>query len=193
MQDPSQFVLGEDAPLVKNLAALWTVDPALAEAIEALHPQPSYSIQNSKSGMPTVSLTAPGGRTVALHSRYQPMEEARRLIEKIELADRVAFYVFGFGLGYHVEVLFNEAGKETLFFVFEPDLLLLRTAFEHRDFSDLIASRRVHFIHRLEKGPLLTLLTPHTALISFGTDRRGTSAEHGSSGGVPSADPGVAR
>lgn len=170
-QDPSRFVLGEDAPLVKNLAVLWTVDPALAEAIEALHPQPSYPIKNSKSGLPTISLTAPGGRTVALHSRYQPMDEARRLIEKIEVADRVAFYVFGFGLGYHVDVLFNEAGKDTLFFVFEPDLMLLRTAFEHRDFSDLIASRRVHFIHRLEKGPLLTLLTPHTALISFGTER----------------------
>jgi hypothetical protein len=169
--DSSRFVLSEDAPLVKNLAALWTVDAALAEAIENLHPQPPYPVQVSKSGLPTVSVVAPGGRTVALHSRYQPLEEARRLIEKIDVADRLAFYVFGFGLGYHVELAFQAAGKESLFLVFEPDLLLLRTAFEHRDFSELISSRRVQFIHRLDKGELLTRLTPQTALISVGVER----------------------
>ena len=169
--DSSNSLAVEDAPLVKNLAVLWTVDPALAEAIEALHPEPPYSVQISKSGLPTLTVKTAGGRSVALHSRYQPMEEARRLIEKIDVADRMAFYFFGFGLGYHVEPAFVAAGKEALFLVFEPDLLLLRTAFEHRDFSELIASRRVHFIHRLDKGELLTRLTPQTALISVGAER----------------------
>ena len=171
LQDSSHFVLGDDAPLVKNLAALWTVDPALAEAIEALHPQPPYLVQLSKSGLPTVSVTTPSGTAVALHSRYQPLEEAQRLIKQIEIANRLAFYVFGFGLGYHVELLFKAAGKEALFFIFEPDLLLLRTAMECRDLSELIESRRLHFFHRLEKGDLLNRLTPHTALISVGAEQ----------------------
>ncbi|HSU66650.1 MAG TPA: 6-hydroxymethylpterin diphosphokinase MptE-like protein, partial [Tepidisphaeraceae bacterium] len=168
--DPTRFVLPDDAPFLANMAALWSVDPALAEAIESLHPAPSYPIQLSKSGFPTVSVPAPGGRMVAMHSRYQPVDEAKRLVERIETADRTAFYIFGFGLGYHVEFLFDKAGKESLFVVFEPDLLLLRTAFEARDVSPLIESRRVHFIQRCDKGALLTRLTPLTALISVGAE-----------------------
>jgi len=34
--------------------------------------------------------------------------------------------VFGFGLGYHVEQLFERASTEALFCIFEPDLALLR-------------------------------------------------------------------
>ncbi|HEY2588258.1 MAG TPA: 6-hydroxymethylpterin diphosphokinase MptE-like protein [Tepidisphaeraceae bacterium] len=168
---PARYVLGEDAPLVKNLAALWTIEPALAEAIEALHSRESYPVQQSKAGPATVAVPAPGGRSVALHSRYQPIEEAKRLIDPIPTAERLAFYVFGFALGYHVELLFERAGKDALLLVFEPDLLLLRTSFEQRDYSHLIESRRVMFFHRLEKGDLLARLTPHTALISVGAEQ----------------------
>src|SRR5947209_3647255 len=123
--DPFRYVLGEDAPLVKNLAALWTVEPALADAIEALHPRPSYSITPSKSGVPTVSVPAPEGRTITLHSRYEPIDEARRLVTPIAVDEKLAFYLFGLGLGYHLELLFDQEGDEALFFVFEPDLLLI--------------------------------------------------------------------
>ena len=170
-QDPFRYVLPEDAPFLKNLAALWTVDPALAGAIESLHPRESYPVQHSRAGLPSVSVPAPGGRLVALHSKYQPVEEARRFIDTVEVSERLAFYLFGFGLGYHVEQLFERAGKEALFFVFEPDLLLLRTAFECRDLSHLIESRRVLFFHLCEKGPLLSRLTPHTALIFVGAEQ----------------------
>jgi hypothetical protein len=168
-QDPStRYVLPADAPLLKNLAVLWTVDPPLAEAIESLHPTQSYLTQLSKAGPPTLWLQAPDGRAILQHSRYEPIEDAKKLAESIEVNDRLAFYVFGFGLGYHVEQLFARAGKEAMFFVFEPDLLLVRTALEQRDYSDLLASRRILFFHRLEKGDLLARLTPHTALISVG-------------------------
>ena len=166
-----RFVLDEDAPLVKNLAALWTVDPALAEAIEALHPEEGYPVQMSKAGPPTVSVTTAAGRTVAMHSRYQPVDEARRLIEKIEVANRLVFFVYGFGLGYHVELLFEEGGKEAVIFIFEPDVRMLRTALGRRDLSELIASRRVYFFRQIEKGDLLNQLMPHTALISVGAQR----------------------
>jgi hypothetical protein len=38
-----RFVLGDDAPLVRNLAALWAADPELAATIEALHPREPYA------------------------------------------------------------------------------------------------------------------------------------------------------
>jgi len=168
--NPRRYVLSDDAPLLANLAALWTIDPNLAAAIECLHPTPSYPVQISKSGLPTVAIPKPGAGSVCLHSRYQPLDEAKRLIDAIELTDRLCFYVFGFGLGYHVEALFERAGKDAIFCVFEPDLLLLRTAFEQRDYSKLIESRRMMFFPNLDKGDLLTRLTPQAALISVGAE-----------------------
>jgi len=170
-KDPFRHVLSADAPLLANLAALWTVDPALAAEIESSHKQPSYELRPSRAGAPTVSVPTADGRTVCLHSRYQPLDEAARLVDGVKVADRTAFYVFGLGLGYHLERLFDRAGSEAIFCVFEPDLLLLRTAFEARDLSRLVESRRVMFFTRLHKGELLARLTPHAALISVGAEQ----------------------
>ena len=167
----SRFVLAEDAPYLKNMAALWTADPALAQAIEATQGQPSYRVEASRSGPPTVSVPTPDGRTLYLHSKYDPAAEAVKLNESIDAGRNVAFYVFGFGLGYHVEQLFDRASEESLFAIFEPDLLLLRTAFECRDLSEMIESRRLMFFTQLDKSDLLARLTPQSALISIGVEQ----------------------
>jgi hypothetical protein len=168
--DPSmRFVLPPDAPYLANLAALWAADPMLAARIEATDGRESYPVQASRAGPPTVAVpAAEGGRPVWLHSRYEPVEEARKLIDALDFGKHIAFYVHGFGLGYHLELLFERSGSEAVFFVFEPDLLLLRTAFEHRDLSKLIESGRVHFFTQPDKADLLTRLTPHTAMLSLG-------------------------
>ncbi|HSZ57356.1 MAG TPA: 6-hydroxymethylpterin diphosphokinase MptE-like protein [Tepidisphaeraceae bacterium] len=170
-QDPYRYVLSDDAPLLKNLSALWTIDPNLAAAIEQLHPRNSYPVQGSKSGPPTVSVPTADGRMVLLHSRHEPVEEAKKLADALKFAGSVAFYIFGFGLGYHIEQLFEKSSDEAIFCIFEPDLLLLRTAFEHRDLSRLIESRRLMFFTKPDKADLLLRLTPHSALISVGAAR----------------------
>src|SRR5947207_2696007 len=78
-----RHVLPADAPYLRNLAALWAAEPGLARQIEALEGTVSYPVQPSKAGPPTVSVPSPGGRAIWLHSRYEPLEEARRLIEPI--------------------------------------------------------------------------------------------------------------
>jgi len=170
--DPStRFILHEDAPYLKNLAALWTVDPILAGQIEALEAAALYRIEASRCGLPTVAVPAPGGRTVYLHSKYEPLAEAAKLVESIDAGRNVAFYLFGFGLGYHVSVLFERAGAESLFIVFEPDLVLLRTAFECRDLSEMIESRRLLFFTKADRSELVARLTPRAALISVGVEQ----------------------
>jgi hypothetical protein len=166
------YALPSDAPLVKNLAALWAADPILAAELEGLHPLEPYGVEPSKSGPPTVAL-APADRgsgRILLHSRYEPIAEAGRLIQDVDAEGRFAFYVHGFGLGYHVEQLFERAGNESLILVFEPDLRLIWTAFAHRDYSRLIQSRRAQFFWRADKSEIFTRLTPHTALISVGVE-----------------------
>ncbi|HEY8747974.1 MAG TPA: 6-hydroxymethylpterin diphosphokinase MptE-like protein [Tepidisphaeraceae bacterium] len=168
MNHPSRYVLPDEAPYLKNMAALWSVDPALAAAIEALHPQTGYAVAASKSGAPTVSIATPDGRMVSLHSRHKPVDEGKRLADSVDVAANVFFYIFGFGLGYHVESIFDRASDEAVFCVFEPDLRLLQTAFEHRDLSRLIESRRFMFFTRADKGDVLARLTPQSALIAVG-------------------------
>jgi len=169
--DPTRHVLPDSAPLLKNLAALWAVDPGLAAELEAVHPTGGYPVEPSKAGPPTLALAPAGAaRPIYLHSRHQPVDEARRLIEPVNIDTCFAYYVHGFGLGYHVEQLFDRASSEALLFVFEPDLRLLWTALEHRDLSRLIESRRVSFITRPDKADLFVRLTPHAALISVGVE-----------------------
>jgi hypothetical protein len=176
--DPFRHVLPAGAPLVRNLAALWAADPALAAELEALHPVEPYSVEPSKEGPPTVAVTpAHGGKPIFLHSRYRPLEEASRLAESVAVDRSFAFYVHGFGLGYHVEAIFERAGDEALLFVFEPDLRLLWTALGGRDLSRLIESRRATFFTRPDKSDLFVRLTPHAAVVSVGVE----SVVHGPS------------
>ena len=104
---------------------------------------------------------------IHLHSRYQPLEEAKRLIDGLPLDECIAFHLHGFGLGYHVEELFARASKEAILCVMEPDLLLLRTAFERRDFSESIRSGRVMFFWQLDKAALFNCLMPHSATVAM--------------------------
>lgn len=166
--DPSaRFVLPDGAPWLKNLAALWTIDPALARGIEALEGQISYPVQAARDGALTVAVPI-DHRTIYLHSRYEPLAESRQLIEAVDCGKTMAFYVFGFGLGHHVRAIFERASSEALLLVFEPDLLLLRTALESLDFSELIQSRRLLLITQADKAQLMARLTPQAALISLG-------------------------
>jgi hypothetical protein len=165
----ARFVLPADSPWLANLPALWAADPQLAMAIEALEGEPSYPTEDSRSGEPTMSVTSPDGRRLWLHSRHRPREEAHRLIQHVDFENNLFFHLHGLGLGYQLELLFHRAGGEAVYCIFEPDLLLLRTTLQTRDLSKMIASRRVLFFTRLDKGEVFTRLNSHTPLITLGT------------------------
>jgi hypothetical protein len=171
IDDPSvRFILPADAPWLCNLAALWNADPKLAAAIEQLEGQPSHVVEPSKSGEPTVAVIGAEGRPQYLHSKYRPLEEARQLIDPIDCQKVQFFHVHGLGLGYHLELLFERAGDDAVFCVFEPDLMMVRTALETRDLSKMIASRRVQFFWQLDKSDLFVRLMPFTPLVTLGTE-----------------------
>src|SRR5262249_9095599 len=144
---------GDDAYVV-NLAALWAADPTRAALIEA-RPDADpfvYATEPSKAGAPTVVVAVPGGRPIYLHSRHQPLDEAKRLIADLDLNDKGVFYVHGLGLGYHLEALAELASDEAILCVFEPDKTLVRTALAHRDFCRLFESGRLLFFSELDKA-----------------------------------------
>src|SRR5687768_14858057 len=164
----TRFIMDESSPFLANLAALWAVDPKLAANIEAMDSIPSYALEATKLGRQTLVMTTAEGRDIAMHSRHDPIDEAKRLIDPLPIEERAAFAVWGFGLGYHVEHLFDRAGDDAILCVFEPDLVMLRTALESRDFSPLILSHRVMFFTELDKSDLFARLQPHTPAVSLG-------------------------
>ena len=167
--DPSQrFVLPHDSPLLANMAALWAADPALARQVEAHLDDAPYPTEPSRSGPPTVALCTSDGRRIYLHSRYEPLDEAGRIVESAEPDEKAVFCVLGLGLGYHVLALFERIGDEPLVVVFEPDLRLLRTAFEHLDFSRFIAAGRLIFITAADRSTLMLRLNGQQAMVLMG-------------------------
>ena len=165
-----RFVLPPDAVYLKNMAALWAVDPKLATKVEATEGRESHQCEPSKAGVPTVNVRTADGRTVYLHSKYEPRQEAVSQIEAIAVEERFVFFILGFALGYLLEVLAERASEEAMFCIIEPDLLMLRTAFERRDFSELIESGRVLFFTELDKADLFVRLSAHNGLLSVGCE-----------------------
>ncbi|RJQ13674.1 MAG: hypothetical protein C4560_13840 [Nitrospiraceae bacterium] len=107
----------------KNISALRTVNPELAEAIINHNKEVSAEVVRTKTGMPSVKVG-----NISLHSLYDPIREARDWVrhheKEIEGAESIC--VLGFGLGYHVLELFKNT--EAKIIVFEPGLDILKTA-----------------------------------------------------------------
>lgn len=162
------YILPADAPYLANLSALWEVDSELARALESA--DDIYQTEPSKNGPVTVAISGAEGAKIYLHSRYNPIDEARRLVQHLTTENKYIYIVHGLGLGYPLEELFNVASEESIFCLFEPDLKLIRTAVHWRDLSKLIKSGRILIFPRLNKGELFTRLHPHMPLVISGME-----------------------
>ncbi|ESU72906.1 hypothetical protein T260_05150 [Geobacillus thermopakistaniensis] len=80
-----------------------------------------YEIIPSHVGLPTIQVHV-DGRPLYLHSKYNPEQEAERLVQqlkdKIEQHDHLFFY--GIGLGYHVEKILSMF-PDKAFTIYEPN------------------------------------------------------------------------
>ena len=159
--------LDTDSIYCANMAELFKVQPQLGYQIDQ---QASDAIEAvpTRSGPPTLVYKLPGDRSLLLHSRYDPRQEAVRLISKVDLISNLCFVVSGFGMGYHVRELFDQLSEEAFILVLEPDLAVLKCALEHNDFTDMVASRRLVFIHRVQKSDLFDLLQPFATSMMLG-------------------------
>ncbi len=149
-----------------------------SHAIRALPPvTASHAISASPtlSGPPTVPPSsvahpAPGGAlsAVYLHSRYDPAGEAQKLLAAVDASEHVAFAVHGLGLGYLLEALFAQASDEAAIVVFEPDLVMLRTAMWARDLSSVRGSGRVSIVATRGKPEPCNKLMKRSTLFALG-------------------------
>ena len=128
-----------------NLVCLSQRQPQLAAHLRGVGLS-SVELFASAKGFPTARYKRSDGTIVPLHSRYNPMQEARQALKKIDIQGADYFILLGFGLGYNLDALVEIApSPDYRFFVVESDLEILRAALQARDLRALLKSRLVHF------------------------------------------------
>ncbi len=103
----------------------------------------TVEILPSRSGLPTMRITTKTGQSVFLHSSIDPIKEAQRVTDGLEVTAGAIVVVYGLGLGYLVETLLKQLDKRTFLFVIEPDQAVFQQAMRTRDLRHLLDSDRV--------------------------------------------------
>ena len=125
------------SPLRRNLAAIAARWPAVAEELEATEPAGDAEVVSSRTGAPSARY---GGQL--LHSLFDPVREAERLVRSSCGPDATAAVVLGFGLGYACEACLRRTPELPVLAV-EPDPGLFVRALAARPLEALLASPRL--------------------------------------------------
>ncbi|MCH7812440.1 MAG: DUF115 domain-containing protein [Planctomycetes bacterium] len=168
MATPAADIVAANELFCKNMAALWRTDPELAVLIDAVPDEARLPVEPTRSGDWTVAAVTPQGQPVYLHSRYDPVAEAKKFADNVEMEGKYCFVVGGMGLGYHVQAVYRRLRGEAFCVVSEPSLELLATALATVDLSEEIASRRIIILTEPEKARLHQRLMPHNATMMMG-------------------------
>jgi hypothetical protein len=127
-----------------NTILLAVRQPELARILRNIN-NSSVRIFPSACGLPTACWERDVSR-LALHSRYDPLREARQRLKSQSHTNADYFVFLGFGLGYLLDALIEET-RDALkhYFIVESDLEILKAAFEARDLSSILSLPHVHF------------------------------------------------
>ncbi len=129
-----------------NLNRLREISPSLAENLATLESSSEYSIDSSKGGCPTLKWNSASGRSLFLHSRYNPAQEAERFIDTLDVKGASNFIVFGLGLGYHLIELIKKAPSHSKFFIVESRPEILKLALEGDHFSQVLNTPHIRWL-----------------------------------------------
>jgi len=164
---------------VGNIRALWEMRPYLAQQIDMVDEAEMIACQETRSGQLTCQMAGSAGEKIYLHSRYDPEREAARWADGVlESAEKqqeensgrlpMCYLVDGFGLGYHVEALFERLLGDAFIVVSERNMALLRTALAHRDYAEMLASGRLIFITKTDREEIFKKLQQHSTMMMLG-------------------------
>jgi len=141
----------------RNLRALSRTSPDAARKLSEVEPQEGVRFFETEEGALSAE-TGRGQTACALASRRRPVEEARRLVGSLDLAESAVFIVSGFGMGYHVELLARKLGKTGIVVVFEPDVALLRAVLDRVDCSGWLGAMNVAIVTDPDDPALISRL-----------------------------------
>jgi hypothetical protein len=111
------------------------------------------TIEKSAKGEPTVK----AGDSY-IHSKYDPIAEARKVISAAQGKKYDCWVFGGFGLGYYVES-FLDTNDDAKIIIVEPEISLLAAAAQARDLEKIICSDRIFFVISTEPETVSSILS----------------------------------
>jgi hypothetical protein len=154
-----------------NLQALRATHPGLVEQLQTVGPA-TLDWSTTPSGQLWAQLhTHSSPRPIAVASRFDPIAEARRLIEPIDYAKHAGIVLCGMGLGYHAAIVAKTMGiKGCALVLYEPDLPLLRAVLERVDHSSWLSMPNLLILDgSTDRAALLTRLERFCTPMTLGT------------------------
>ncbi|MGE0481099.1 MAG: hypothetical protein AB7Q17_11570 [Phycisphaerae bacterium] len=164
----------------RNVAALRTQNPSLADALSAAPPRENWRAVAGLDGSPTYRVQAPGAPAQWLDETAAPRIRAAGLLAEFRCGDTNAALP-GIATGAELAYLLEHLPAIRAVFVFEPELEHLAAVLRIRDFAGPLASLRVVLVPpQRAREALHALLRRHGGLLPPGSILRlpGASAAH---------------
>lgn len=109
-----------------------------------------YKIEESKSGLPTISVTGENGKRMYLHSRYDPSKETGSLTDKFNPEKYDTVIVLGAGLGYHLLPLEKISGRYKRIIIVDAIRDLEKEIEKNPETRSLLESGKIAFLSGIE-------------------------------------------
>ena len=130
----------------RNLASLEKYHPVVKDAVCSGYPSGRLEVLNARNGEETVRATVieyGRGKKLFIHSSFDPgMEGSRFATEQMREQKRINF-LYGFGLGYHVQNMAKLLEPGCRLMVFDMNLDIFREALKLRDLTELLDNHNV--------------------------------------------------
>ena len=125
----------------------------------------------SRTGPMTASIEH-GGKSLWLCSRYDPVEEAEKFVERVDMRKNACTVVLGVGVGYHVARLASRMSSTlSLVIAFEPDLSQLRAVLEEVDHTEWLGRNNVILADaQMDRAGLIKRIDSFTGMLTQGTE-----------------------
>ena len=136
----------------RNSNLLFSQLPDLKEALSSFAPSARMEIIETPAGSPSALYDG-----VSVHSRRDPVKEARTLIDREVPPGATVGVFYGFGLGYLVESFITRFPDRPCLVV-EPDIGCFLKALEARDLSAVLSHPRTVFFLASEPTPVIRYL-----------------------------------
>ena len=125
----------------------------------------------SRSGAVTGTIQH-DGKPLHLASRFDPVSEARKLLDEVDLGKHACVVLLGLGLGHHVEELLQRMplGRiQSVILIHEPDLGLLRAVMEQVDLPWIAHSNIILTSGVTDRSELMRRIEKYGGLMTQGT------------------------
>jgi len=103
-----------------------------------------FQLEKGAKGYPTVKYGGADGRSTYLHSKYDPIIEARRWADNFYEAGQL-FVLIGFALGYQAWALYEKMEANDHLLIIEPFKTVFQLSLNTVDISELLDDERIIF------------------------------------------------